>query len=198
MLANWRAAQSWTNDSTMATRTISQKLRTLVDYLDGLTERATIDGLDAQLRAANVSIDDVAAFVRFNDHRYLRNLVCEGPWYHLLVLCWKSGQRSPIHNHAGSTCGFKVLKGEVTETRFDMTPAKIVHPVSTHPLPAGELAVTQDADIHQMSNLQAPSLDVVTLHIYSPPLFRMDTYSLTDSKVSDFRPMVLESAGSGI
>lgn len=182
----------------MTTRTISEKLRPLVDYLDGLSERATIPELEAQLRASDVSIDDVAAFVRFGERSYLRNLVCDGPWYHLLVLCWRSGQRSPIHNHAGSTCGFKVLEGDVTETRFEMTPAGVIHPIRTQSMSLGDLAVTQDADVHQMSNLQRPGSDVVTLHIYSPPLFRMDTYSLTDSAVSEFRPMVLESAGSGI
>ncbi len=182
----------------MPTRTLPDNLRSLVDYLDGLTERAAIDGLDAALREADVSLEDVAEFVRFGERGYLRNLVCEGPWYHLLVLCWRSGQRSPIHNHAGSTCGFKVLTGDVTETRFEMTPAKIVHPVSAHPMSPGDLAVTADAEVHQMSNLQASGMDVVTLHIYSPPLFRMDTYSLTNSRVSDYHPMVLESAGSGI
>ncbi len=40
---------------------------------------------------------------------------------------------------------------------------------------------SEDADIHQISNLQAGDADLVTLHIYSPPLVRMGTYSLTDA-----------------
>ncbi len=35
--------------------------------------------------------------------------------------------------------------------------------------------------MHQISNLQAGAADLVTLHIYSPPLVRMGTYSLTDA-----------------
>jgi DMSO/TMAO reductase YedYZ molybdopterin-dependent catalytic subunit len=38
----------------------------------------------------------------------------------------------------------------------------------------------EDGDLHQVSNLQAGSADLVTLHVYSPPLLRMTTYSLTD------------------
>ena len=182
----------------MKTQATPRNLRPLVDYLDRLTERASVSELDSRLRFCDVSLEDVCEYVRFGEQSYLRNLVCDGPWYHLLVLCWRSGQRSPIHNHAGSTCGFRVLKGEVIETRFETTPARIIHPVATHPMLPGSVAVTQDAEIHQMSNLQAPGKDAVTLHVYSPPLFRMDTYSLTDPGVGEFRPMVLESAGSGI
>jgi hypothetical protein len=34
--------------------------------------------------------------------------------------------------------------------------------------------------LHQVSNLQPGPADLVTLHVYSPPLFRMGTYSITD------------------
>ncbi len=62
----------------------------------------------------------------------------------------------------------------------------------------GESTALQDADIHQVSNLQAEGTDLVTLHIYSPPLLRMDTYSLTDATVGEFIPMIYEMHGSGI
>ena len=35
-------------------------------------------------------------------------------------------------------------------------------------------------DLHQISNLQANQAELVTLHVYSPPLLWMGTYSLTD------------------
>jgi cysteine dioxygenase len=39
--------------------------------------------------------------------------------------------------------------------------------------------VSLDADMHQVSNLQPGDADLVTLHVYSPPLRQMGTYSLT-------------------
>lgn len=183
----------------MKTQPCVAKLASLCEYLDGLTAQAPIDKLDAQLRALDVTSDDVAEFARFSRRSYVRNLMRNGPWYHLLVLCWRSGQRSPIHNHAGSTCGFRILTGVATETLFHTTPSSLIVAGSSHDMHPGEVAVAQDRDIHQVSNLQAPGTDLMTLHIYSPPLLRMDTYSLTDGTIGEFRPVILEhDFGSGI
>ena len=175
------------------------KLASLIEYLDGLTARAPVDELRARLGELDIKVGDVADFVRFGKTQYLRNLAREGNWYHVLILCWRSGQRSPIHNHAGSTCGVRVLNGIATETRFEATPSKLVKAVSSHDLMRGAVASSCDAEIHQVSNLQAEGTDLVTLHVYSPPLLRMDTYSLTERTIGEFRPMVLEHAmGTGI
>ena len=121
-----------------------------------------------------------------------------GPGITCWRLCWRSGQRSPIHNHALSTCGVRVLEGVATETVFEMMPCGLVKAVNSHDMLVSDVVVAQDAKIHQISNLQLPGHDLVTLHVYSPPLLRMDTYSLTEREVGEYRPMVLEQAGSGI
>ncbi len=168
-----------------------QKLESLKNYLDSLTERAGVKELRDHLESLDVSIDDVAEFVRFKQDGYQRNLVHEGPLYQLLVMCWLSGQRSPIHNHAESTCGVRVLSGVATETRFASTPSNLFKPVKSFDHEAESVSVSQDSDTHQISNLQEDGNNLVTLHIYSPPLLRMDTYSLTDSVVGEYRPMVV-------
>ena len=178
--------------------TATEKLEPLITYLDGLTARAPVEQVEARMRDAEVTLDDVSEFVRFGERNYLRNLMKDGSWYHLLVMCWRSGQRSPIHNHDRSTCGLRVLTGVATETSFEVTPSGLVKAVSSEDLHDGGVVVTQDSLIHQVSNLQEPGKDLVTLHVYSPPLLRMDTYSLTDRSVGEFRPMILEHAGSGI
>ncbi len=182
----------------MAAKPCVDKLHSLVEYLDSLSERATIEELQEQLTNLDIKLEDVSDHLRFGEKNYLRNLVHEGPWYHLLVICWRSGQRSPIHNHAGSTCGLRILSGVATETRFETTPSELIKAVGSSDMSVGELAVTQDSEIHQVSNLQTEGTDLVTLHIYSPPLLRMDTYSLTDSAIGEYKPLFYESAGSGI
>jgi len=182
----------------MATSPCTEKLSSLVEYLDGLNKRATIEELRQQLTDLDITLDDVSEFVRFGEKNYLRNLVREGKWYHLLVICWRSGQRSPIHNHAGSTCGLRILDGVATETKFETTPSQLIKAIESSDMTTGELAVTQDSEIHQVSNLQTEGTDLITLYIYSPPLLRMDTYSLTDKTVGEFKPLFYESAGSGI
>lgn len=175
------------------------KLSALVEYLDSLTARASLDALQRRLEALRLTTEDVADYVQFNSQSYRRNLVCGGPWYHLLVICWRSGQRSPIHNHAESTCGLKVLSGVATETKFEMTPCGLVKAVSSCDAVQGHICASQDADIHQVSNLQADGNNLITLHIYSPPLLRMKTYSLTDRVVGEYVPEIFQHCfGSGI
>ena len=178
---------------------VVSKLETLIEYLDGLTSRAPVAELKTRLAGLNITVEDVADYVHFGQDRYLRNLVHEGDWYHVLAICWRSGQRSPIHNHAGSTCGFKVLRGTGIETVFDLTPCGQVSAVKSTTMPPGYICVAKDTDIHQVSNLQSDGVDLVTLHIYSPPLLVMGTYSLTDPKREEVVDPIFEFvSGAGI
>jgi cysteine dioxygenase len=36
-----------------------------------------------------------------------------------MVLVWTPGKGSPIHDHGNAHCLMKILKGELTETRYD-------------------------------------------------------------------------------
>lgn len=156
-------------------------LESLRSYLDSLEGPAELSELMDRLRQYRIEADDVREFIRFSSRQYARNLVCSGEWYHMLVLCWQNGQRSPIHDHRGSACAVRVLHGTMTETRFDFSPNGLVRPVSSQDYPPGSVVGSLDGDTHQVSNLQAGDEELVTLHIYSPPLLYMGTYSLTDS-----------------
>lgn len=182
----------------MSPRPVPPRLQPLVDYLDSLDRRASLGRLGELLRASQATLDDVKDFVRFEPTNYQRNLVAIGPWYEILVICWRSGQRSPIHNHAQSTCGLKVLRGTCSETLFAHSPCGQVVALSTNEKHAGEVCASEDDDTHQVSNLQEPGHDLVTLHIYSPPLRAMKKFSITGGE-SEWRPPVFEfSHGAGI
>lgn len=158
-----------------------RSLAPLLQFLDNLQERASLEALEDVVASLEVDGAELQEYMRFSDRGYTRNLVRAGPWYHLLVLCWKNGQRSPIHDHAGSSCCVRVLRGVLTETRFEFAANGHVKAVGSHDLAAGAVCGSQDADMHQVSNLQPAPADLVTLHIYSPPLLTMGTYSLFDT-----------------
>ena len=155
-------------------------LKTFFAYLDALQGRAPLTELRARMGELEDEWDALAEFARFSDRGYTRNLVRAGPWYNALVLCWKNGQRSPIHDHKDSSCGVRVLRGTLTETLFEMTPNGHVKATFSRDLLPGSVIGSEDSDIHQVSNLQQGDADLVTLHVYSPPLLWMGTYSLTD------------------
>ena len=76
----------------------------------------------------------------------------------------------------------------------------MIYPVASHELAEGAITVTHDDEMHQMSNLQRDGADLVTLHVYSPPLLYMSTYSLLDGSVTRFFDPINEdfSGGAGI
>lgn len=168
--------------------TIPDELRQLVDFLENLESRASIERLGELLGENTSTLDTLKDFVVFGDKTYRRNLISQGQWYELLCICWRSGQRSPIHDHANSTCGLKIIEGTATETAFEFTDCGQIKAVHSTDCSAGHVCSTQDADIHQVSNLQGDGKNLVTLHIYSPPIGCMDTYSITGNERTIYVP----------
>ena len=130
------------------------------------------------LRRPPITLEDVRHVMVFSPDRYVRNLLHAGAAYHVLVLRWRSGQRSPMHNHRGSGCGVRVLQGVATETTFIHAPNGMIFAAGSREMRQGHIMGSIDADIHQVSNLQANRADLVTLHVYSPPLTQMEIFSL--------------------
>ena len=96
----------------MTATTATATLFDLIAYLDGLSGRAPLDELLEFLACVEVDPADLAEHVRFSAQGYTRNLVRAGPWYHLLVLGWKNGQRSPIHPELAFTCRVPLRGGK--------------------------------------------------------------------------------------
>lgn len=165
---------------------MSSGTSTLFAELDRYRDAIPLSVITQWLRGAQLNLEELEPWLRFDPERYQRNLLHSGPAYQALLLCWRNGQRSPIHDHRGSACGVKVLSGRATETTFDFASNGMIVPVRTCELEEGSICGSFDADMHQVSNLQSDEADLITLHVYSPPLLKMRMYSLTDSHVQEF------------
>ena len=170
---------------------MSATLDAMFRYLDALDGQPTLDELRNELARFDVTCDDVPSHLRFGDRSYQRNLLRAGEWYHAWVLCWRNGQRSPIHDHRGSSCVVRVLRGVLTETIFEFAPNGHVKASFSRDFEVGSVLASSDSDMHQVSNLQAGDAGLVTLHVYSPPLILMGTYSLMERGRGE-EPMLVE------
>jgi cysteine dioxygenase len=179
-------------------------MRTSIDHLF-----AELDRHDSPLPLPNIlnwlgdtrlTAEELTYYLVFHRDHYVRNLLHAGSAYQALLLCWRSGQRSPIHNHRGSSCGVKVLRGVATETLFGRAPNGMIVAERSRDLPLGHTCASADEDVHQVSNLQAGGADLITLHVYSPPLLRMDMFSLETSAVREWDDPINDSfvLGGGI
>ena len=95
--------------------------------LAGLVERLSRSGapppfeeLNALMAGVEVSDEELRPYVSFKEGTYARHRVHLGEHAELLVLCWRPGQRTPIHDHAGSYGAVRVLRGVMWETLFEM------------------------------------------------------------------------------
>ena len=155
---------------------VCEKLRPIVAYLDSLSARADLGVLSGMLEKLDLTIEDIRSNCIFGERGYKRNTIARSEWYELLALCWHSGDRTPIHDHQGVSCAFKVVHGTGTEVRFRPTPSGLICPTGSVEMSPGYICAANDADIHEVANFQAPGMDLVTLHIYSPPIRKMNVY----------------------
>ncbi len=152
------------------------KLAEIIGYLESLTGRGDLRTQEQLLRKLTITRADIEAHCTFGQRSYRRNTIARGEHYELLALCWRSGHCTPIHDHKGVSCAFKVIHGTGTEIRFHLSPSGCVCPVSTVQMAPGYICSADDDDIHQVANMQAPGTDLITLHIYSPPIQCMNTF----------------------
>jgi predicted metal-dependent enzyme (double-stranded beta helix superfamily) len=167
------------------------ELQGLISYLEGLTSRMDLSVVSSMLETEEISMDVIRPVCRFSDTHYQRNKIASSDWFDLLLICWKPGQATSIHDHAGSSCGFKVLSGEATEVVFEKSSLQsgcnLVTPRRKKDYLSGEVCRAKDSDIHAIVNNTSDEL--VTLHIYSPPLsmnyYKMDPMFKGDRWLED-------------
>ncbi len=160
------------------------QLTEFLDTLDAHGRAMEIDALVARMRGLALRRQDVASVVAFDDSCYRRNVLRVGRGYAALVLCWRSGQESPIHDHRGSACGVYVIEGAITETRFELDADGVPRETTSGTLGQGEVCGSFDSDIHVIRNAQASGRDLITLHVYTPPMSGYHIYERGSSKVT--------------
>jgi len=133
----------------------------------------------------------------FTTRKYARNLIARSEHAELLMLCWRSGQRTPIHDHGGSIGVVMVCEGLMTETMYEHAPEGHVRPYNTFRWAPGGITGADVPDIHQLLNLQATGRDMITLHCYAPPLSVLNTYSQRNSRVRHWQEGYF-TGGAGI
>lgn len=156
---------------------------------------------------------DWRRYATFNDLHYVRHLVNDNEDFELMVICWKKGQGSRVHNHAGSHCWLTTLQGCMSELQYrpSFTPPAAVAAgapalpgviASSSPCPKLEHTLRRDLptgavgyinDHIALHAVRCPSdcpsdEGGVTLHLYSPPIRRVRLYEPENNRVVERQP----------
>jgi cysteine dioxygenase len=153
-------------------------LRSLAGALEKLSARPALTQVDEWMRRVEVSREELRPHVGFKEGTYARHRVFVCEHAELLVLCWRPGQRTPIHDHAGSFGSVRVLEGFMWETLFEMDGREGLLYKSAREWTRGHVTGADIPDIHQLGNPDVSGRDLVTLHLYSPPLTSLNVYKV--------------------
>jgi predicted metal-dependent enzyme (double-stranded beta helix superfamily) len=88
------------------------------------------------------------------------------------LICWMNDHDTGFHDHDLSAGALTVVRGQIREERLVLG-----GPPAGRTLGAGETLDFAASDIHRVSH--AGTEPAVTLHAYSPPLWRMGAYEVS-------------------
>jgi cysteine dioxygenase len=150
----------------------------LAERLKRMGDPPAFGGLSTLLEGVEVSAEELRPYVSFKEGTYARHRVHLASHAELLVLCWRPGQRTPIHDHAGSYGAVRVLRGVMWETIFEMGGDSGLAYKSSREWTPGQVTGADVPDIHQLGNPDVSGQDLVTLHLYAPPLTSLNVYKV--------------------
>ena len=88
------------------------------------------------------------------------------------LICWMNDHDTGFHDHDLSAGALSVVRGAIREERLVLG-----GPPASRLVSAGQALTFAASDIHRVSH--AGSEPAVTLHAYSPPLWRMGAYEVS-------------------
>jgi cysteine dioxygenase len=106
----------------------------------------------------------------------------------MLVICWRPGQKTPIHDHNGSHGVVLVQQGLMQETVFCFDEEQGLCHDTGRECPQGTVTGAGVPDIHQLGNPEVSGRDLITVHVYAPPLGVLKTYKLGSSQIDLYTP----------
>lgn len=157
-------------------------LGALTETLSALREPPPLGELNAWLKKVEVDAAELLPHVGFKAGTYARHLVFRSEFIEMLVLCWRPGQRTPIHDHNGSYGAVRVLEGVIWETMFTLSETSGLAYHSSREWTRGDVTGADVPDIHQLGNPEVSGQDLITLHLYAPPLRTINTYRVGETK----------------
>lgn len=160
----------------------------LTDRLNSLSSVPSLAAVYELVERTKIGDEEVQPYLGFKEGNYSRHRVMKNEFVEMLVLCWKPGQRTPIHDHNGSHGAVFVHEGILWETTFEYKTETGLGYQSHRELRTGGLTGSEVPDIHQLGNPDVSGRDLITIHIYAPPLGVLKTYKLGSATIDLYTP----------
>ncbi|KAN0023254.1 hypothetical protein ACTFIU_011421 [Dictyostelium citrinum] len=124
--------------------------------------------------------NDWKEYVFYCPYSYSRNLIAKNDMFELMVICWRRGQPSPVHNHEDQRCWMGCVKGQLEETYYVFSDTKstkgtgLLEQSYTHPIDNGSVGyITDEIAFHRMQSIAD---ETISIHLYSKPITECNIY----------------------
>jgi len=166
----------------------SFKFSELIERLNSQSTPPALEDITSWLSTVEISQLDLEPYIGFKEGNYWRHRVCRNEAVEMLVICWRPGQKTPIHDHNGSHGVVLVQQGLMQETVFIFDEEQGLRHDTGRECPQGTVTGAGVPDIHQLGNPEVSGRDLITVHVYAPPLGVLKTYKLGSSQVDLYTP----------
>lgn len=157
--------------------TITQKNKRL---LDRLIKPSKTDLKNALIQL-DMKLEDVALIIQSAEGKpYYRRLLYQNDEVELLVMNWSQLECAP-HDHGNSQGWIQVLNGSSLNSVYEVNEKGLPSELFEEYHQKGKLFYAPIKGVHKMK--AAGGSDLVTLHLYSPPISGMKVYDLQKCSV---------------
>jgi cysteine dioxygenase len=115
---------------------------------------------------------DWQKYVTCKDDSYSKNLIYKNDDFDVYLVCWKTNDKTPIHDHSQYGCVYKILQGQINELKYDPKSLKNISKNTLKPDTVNY--IHNDESYHVMDNVFNKL--AISIHIYSPPKYKMNIY----------------------
>jgi predicted metal-dependent enzyme (double-stranded beta helix superfamily) len=130
--------------------------------------------------------------VRHDERRRVYTRIHRDPVLDVWLICWSGTQDTGLHDHDLSSGAVRVVRGSVAEERLALGQPELT--VTEYPAGGGFRF-----DASRIHNVRHAGADAATsLHLYSPPLWRMGYYEVSeDGSLARRSATYVEELGAG-
>ena len=146
------------------------KITTIAQLVKELEMGTGLDGYMGLMNHLSIKPEEVKRFATWNSKKYTRNLIERTSQYELLLMCWESSQKSPIHSYGDEQGWMYVVEGELMINHYFRSygEAKMQFYKEVR-LPAGRFLYVNDyLGFHSVMN--SSKSRTLSLHLHAGPV----------------------------
>ncbi len=154
-------------------------INTISELIEQLT---TTDKSQFQniINRLQLSGEELQSYESWDQSSYSRNCIYSTDDIEILLLCWNSGDITPVHNHGGQQCWVYQVDGSIEEELFTLDNNNDLTSMQTSILTPGvNTYMTGEKQYHRLKNHTEQR--ATTLHIYALPIRECQIYNDEDN-----------------